>query len=537
MIEIWRKNIQANLDAIQRNQGAGVATIVSGSASDKAFWQKWFQDTRHDVLAKDGSTLVVSTHEETRKGNFLGSLYAWLKTRRVLEEQHRELPEIGLMCMVFGQGKRLSPFTQALGNRKPAFPTPRTGSARKVYLTTADIANLSSAGLMRDLNAGGFRGFLIKWGDEALIPSAPWQNAPGKYANVDAIRFVWKTEPTEQLAREKEWVVVDSQTGQMEFQLARQDLDALRSRMSGWNAPRYYTGVNLGSLAISYSFLSAACEVMRDDILSAEKWLDWDPYVWIALFCLNEQQWQAEIDHEARIGRSGIKTILARCPNFFDRICAVRTALEKKLGRPLRIGVLDYGSPFWVDWGLQTSLRRTLASLTQDSPEGIAARELFGISHDRDQNGNIVLDSSIPAGANIRNSVLLDTIITDPETIMRDGVVIGGRHKRLRMPDGGSALFCAADNFVFAGPNGIAFKSVGNDIRVEEGGRHTTLFLEQKPFHLVSNECIADYEGENYDKPILGNELSFGEAATLVAREELEALERRWLQHWSTWLR
>ncbi|MGE5262525.1 MAG: hypothetical protein ACM3S0_04020, partial [Acidobacteriota bacterium] len=511
-------------------------TVVSGSQADKLFWQNWLAETQHDVFGDAGDALVISTIEETRKGNFLGGFRAWSETRSKLSEHHQPAPEVAFMCMVFGQGKRLSPFTQALGNRKSAFPTPRRGSDRQIYLTTADIASLSSANLVHHLNRGGFRGLVIKWGDEAIIPGVNWKTFSGKYENVDAVRFVWRTDPSEQLAREKDWVVVDSSNELMTFQFARQGLDALRSRMSGWPAPQYHTAVNLGSLAISYEFLSVACQVFGDDIRSPDRWIDWDPYVWIALFCPDERQWQMEIEHEERLGGKGIKAIQDRYPDFYDKIRRVRTLLEERLARPLRVAVLDYGEPFWVDWGLQTSLRRTLESLSVDSQQGMAARVLFGIPHDRDRNNNIILRSSIPPQADIRNSVLIDTVITDPGTLMRDGLVVAGRHKRLHMPNGGSALFCAADHLSFTGPNGIAFKSIGSDIRLEEGGRHTTLLLEDGPRHLLSNEAITNYEGENYDRPILGNEISFQEAAVLVSREEPESLKGRWFDYWSKWL-
>jgi hypothetical protein len=536
MLDIWRRNIQTNSDIIRQSRGASVVTVISGSSSDQKFWYERLVNTRGDVFRKDGATLVISTHEETRKGNFLGGLDAWVKTKRVLSSRCEEVPQIAFMSMVFGQGKRLSPFTQSLGNRKPAFPTPLKSLDGQTYLTIADVANMSSAIVIRQLQSGGFRGLIIKWGDEAIIPGVLWNIQPGSYDGIDAVRFVWRTDPNEHLAREKDWVVIDSSSGLMKHQLARQDLESLIRRASRRDSSVHHMGVNLGSLAISYQFLDIACEVLGDDIASVGRWVDWDPYAWMALLCETEEQWQEEMMHEERIGRSGIKAIHDRYPNFYTKLRQVRTKLEERVSRPLSIATLDFGKPFWVDWGLHTSLRNTLESLTTDSDEGAIARDLFRIPHERDNNGNIIVQSSIPRGASIRNSIIIDTVITEPDSIVHDGVVIGGRHKRLCMPSGGTALFCAADRLTFAGPHGIAFRSLGVDIEVQEGGRHTTICFGTGPRHIVSNESIIDYEGINYTQPILGNELSFEEAVSLVAEENAQSIEERWSHYWSHWL-
>lgn len=533
----WRRNIEENSRIIQQNHGPKIATVVSGSQPDQQFWQQQFTHTRGDVFRSDEATLVVSTHEETRKGNFLGGLDAWRKTQQVVRLQQANVPDIAFMCMVFGKGKRLSPFTQSFGNRKPAFLTPRRSpGSQQAYLTMANVANLSSAVIISHLQSNGFRGLVIKWGDEAIIPGVMWNTRPGGYANVDAARFVWRTEPDEHLAREKDWVVIDPNSGLMKHQYARQSMESLTQRMSEWGGAEVHMGVNLGSLAISYPFLDIACEVLGDELASTEKWLDWDPYVWMALSCRTEEQWLEEIRHEENIGRAGIADVLARWPDFYDRLRLVRTRLEEKLARPMAIAALDFGRPFWVDWGLHISMRKTLESLTTDSDEGVTARELFELPHERDKNGNIIVRSSIPQGASIRNSLIIDTIITEAGSVVRDGVVVGGRHKVLHMPDGGSALFCAADRLSFTGPHGVAFRSLGANIEVPEGGRHTTVFFSQGPQYMVSNETIIDYEGSNYSQPILENAISFEEASLLVAQEDVQSMEQRWYRQWSSWL-
>ena len=173
MSEIWQRNISNICNIIQQNLGPKVVNMVSGSLADQAYWQDRLQKTRQDVFRADGETMVVSSLEKTRKGNFLGSVNAWMALQKALGSQ--TLPPVMLMNMVFGLGKRLSPFTQALTNRKPAFPTPMRSSDGEIYLSTVDAASMSATLWLHHLETNGFKGMVIKWGDEAVIPGKIWE--------------------------------------------------------------------------------------------------------------------------------------------------------------------------------------------------------------------------------------------------------------------------------------------------------------------------------------------------------------------------
>src|SRR4030043_401693 len=220
MPQIWQRNISNICNIIQQNLGPRVVNIVSGSPADQEYWQDRLQKTRQDAFRADGETMILSSLEKTRKGNFLGSGNAWLALRNALGGQ--TLPPVMLMNMVFGLGKRLSPFTQALTNRKPAFPTPMRSSDGEIYLSTVDAASMSATLWLHHLETNGFRGIVVKWGDEAVIPGKTWQVGTSEYQDADGIRFVWQTEPTEDLAREKEWVEFDAHSSQMTYQYTRQ---------------------------------------------------------------------------------------------------------------------------------------------------------------------------------------------------------------------------------------------------------------------------------------------------------------------------
>jgi hypothetical protein len=352
---------------------------------------------------------------------------------------------------------------------------------------------------------------------------------------VDGIRFVWQTEPTEDLAREKEWVEFDNQTHQMTHQFTRQELDSLRMRFSS-RGQNCQIGVNLGSLAISYSLLQVAEGVFRGDVARENKWVDWDPYTWIALTCRDENEWNSEANLEERMGKTGIRDLERRMPDFFNKIQQVRVTFQNRYGRLPLIGVLDFGQPYWMDWGLHLSLRRSLEALVTDSDLGVISRELFNLPQDRDKNGNILIRSSIPKNADIRDSLLVDTIIIDPGTIIHGGLVVAGRHRKLKMPFGGSALFCAADEMEFNGPHAIAFKSTGNQFQLGEGGRLATLYLSEETIGLHTNESLTNYEGENYSVPVFGNPISFEEAGRRMSMEDTRLVEQRWFNQWKSWL-
>lgn len=536
MLDIWGKNIRLCLEIVQQSAGPEFVTIVSGSDHDRAYWQHHATSVSRDVFRADGSTKVVSVAEMTRKGNFLGTLQAWSEAKQHFSPRSSAFPNISLMTMVFGQGKRLSPFTQALGNRKPAFMTPRWAPGAQTYLKMADLSSLCSNMLIQHLDSQAFRGLLVKWGDEAIIPGTSFTSPPDRAAHVDVIRTAFHTDITEELAREKDWIVTEKRTGLMHYQYSRQPLDALRQRIQSLPAGAYATGVNLGALAISYDVLDVALDVLGDDMRASTIWADWDPYVWMALFCRDQAQWRAECEHEEQLGKTGIKELEARYPDFYPRISRLRSAVEARTGHPFTVRVLDFGEVFWADFGLHQALRKSLESLTTDSVAGSISRDLFGLAHERDARGNLLIRSQVPPSADVRDSVIVDSIIQDADSVIHRGVIVGGRHRTLHAPDGGSALFCAADRLTFTGPHGIAFRAIGHDLVVPEGGRYTSLVLPEGIVPLRSSETIIDYNGEQYTRPIFDNRLSFEEAAQRMTQIDGHTLDALWQQHWQGWL-
>lgn len=535
MIEYWDRNISNSINIVQNNEGPSLVIVVSGNEINQAYWYQHFMQIRKDIFREDGNTKIISVCEQTQKGNFLGTLNAWDECKNQLLLGNFEIPKVSIFSMVFGKGKRLSPFTQALGNRKSSFPTPMRAYNAGTYMCAADVSNLYSNLWLQHLQQSGFRGVLVKWGDEATIPSISWQSSISSLKDFDAVRFIFKTEVTENLAREKEWVVIDPQNDTMKYQFARQDANILKQRFTEFKDRNYQLAVNLGSLAISYDFLDLALKIFHEDINNPDKQADWDPYVWMALFANNIEQWHKEIEYELKAGKKGLQLLEKRYENFYGKIQELRTSFERRKGRPFRVGVIDFGKAFWVDIGLHKTLRNFLERITENSVVGKTTRDILAIFEEKDKNNNIIIRSSIPREADIKNSMIIDTFITDPKTFIRNAIIVCGKHESLTIPHGGSALFCAVNHMDFTGPHGIAFRSFGKNISIHEGGRHTSVLFPNEIINMISNESLIDYNGDNYLRPIFNNRYSFKELSELMSHKGGKQIEECWMQKWKNW--
>jgi hypothetical protein len=321
----------------------------------------------------------------------------------------------------------------------------------------------------------------------------------------------------------------------MVTQYPRENLAAILGRKGQLGKRRLAMGVNLGSFAISYALLDATLEVFGTDVDDSARAADWDPYGWLALSCGSDAEWDTARSYEVQAGRPGLASLLQRYPRFYEQMREVRRRVEARQQRPLRIAVLDFGACFWVDMGLHGQVRSALEKLTVTGSEGEVTRALFGITEEPDGHGNIVVNSQIASGADLRDSVVVDSQIHDADSVVHDGIVVGGRHGRVSMPEGGIALFCALDSLTFDGPGAIALRSVGEAVRLPGGGRHTVLFGPQGDLPMLGNESITSYDGPSYDDPILGNSISYAEAAELMDGVGPAETDRRWHEAWGAW--
>ncbi|MBN1654769.1 MAG: hypothetical protein JXA30_13440 [Deltaproteobacteria bacterium] len=525
----WTENLKRNCERIDRNRGPGQVIVVSGTETDRLYWRDRFNVSGAEMFRENGSTRVLSIHEADPKGNFLGTLNAWqhLRAESARDWVGKHPDDVVFTSMVFGKGTRLSPFTQTLGNCKPRFPTPYKFRAKEIYLSIGELSTRYSNLLIGHLADGGFPGMVVKWGDEIVLPGSRWHLSAASFREVDAFRFVWFTEPTLELAREKDWILVNADNNSMRFQLARQNITSLlqraRTKSRSQNAR---LGVNLGSLGISYDFLDTASEVFSREVQKAVNKIDWDPYVWLALACENEQEWRDEIEYESRTGAAGLADLLANHPDFFAKITRVKQGVEQKNKRPFTVKALDFGEVFWTDFGQHLALRQNLDLLLEQSDPGKLIRELFALPQERDARGNTVVNSTVHPQARVYNSLIVDSTIETEQSEIDRGIVVASRHHTASMPHGGISLFCTARDLAFHGPNAVAFNSIIPALSLPEGGRHSTIVTPDGVYQLYCSEAITNYKGENYSGKILDNEISFAEANRRIEGVDQATLDR-----------
>jgi hypothetical protein len=305
-------------------------------------------------------------------------------------------------------------------------------------------------------------------------------------------------------------------------ELPRQDPKTLLERIAAARQQGFDVGVNLGSLGASYDLLQTSHRVLRDLLPSAHR-LDWDPFVWMALLCRTDAEWERQTDLSGASGQA-LQRLLAELPDFYQRIRGVREAHESIVGRPLRVVAYDFGHPLWVDFGLHVPARRALLALVGEPDEAAVARRLFGVSHP-DSEGNTILRSTVAADARITNSVIIDSAIGAGSVVNR-AVIVGSQVERLELPHGGAVLFSHAAAVHGGGSNAIVFGWRGETLQIAEGDRVALVASPNGSVEMRSNESLAQYAGPTFDLPVLGNPVSFAQAAALAAEHGATYFER-----------
>ncbi|MBV8201137.1 MAG: hypothetical protein JOZ15_10995 [Acidobacteria bacterium] len=491
------------------DDGPEVVLFVCGSESDAAYWQARARLTSSDVFRANGTTRIDSLAERQRLGSFLGTLNAWSRMRA------QSLPEIALMSMVFGEGRRLSPFTQALQNRKAAFTTPRLGKRSGVFLNAAEVANLYTNSWFNHLRERGFRGVLVKWGDEAILPSASQPEAARRLADVDVVRFVWHARPTIVLATQKDWFLVDRGSGLVVDVLPRQPLASLLAVLS--HDPAVEAAVNLGSLALTREFLDAALAVFRDEVERGLA-LDWDPHLFVALLASSQAAFFEYCEQQAAAGRPFSPPPGMSELQFFAKAQELRSLVRRATGRELRIGTLDFGEALWLDFGLQTTLGEIFTSLPQRTSRGELLRQAFGVPEERDGDGNILVESKLPAGARIEGSIFLRSAIEDPASRVSGAVFVNSTVTAATARQGGAVVDSDLRRLELSGAGAVAFKVTAESLALGERGRAVSIPINGTPriFRASETECN---DPRLFAATLNDNPMSFLELSQTVAHD------------------
>jgi len=532
-----------------------IAVVVSGSEVDQENWQERLDRTSSNVFNPDGSSLVLSLQEKigdkTREGNFLGTLLAYRHIKKAADKAGIPYKDyVTMIGMLFGRGERMSPITQAEGDRKPAISvTPATMEikGREGSLAAIEEALLYFTPVVQYLEKRGFRGVLDKWGDETEIASIDLTRGPGEgesLAQQDVMKVisVLKLDDiTDPQAVEKDWVIFD-EDGNMLAQVSRNKngADALRkdlkAKMGEFGIDLDYVGISLGPVAVSYDVLDIASEVFAEEIEKEGIYFDFDPYFLMALAMEDDPaKWDAAVKAD-----KGLQKLVDMVSGFFGKVQNIKKIFREKHGRDLNLKILDLGgNVYWADIGQHSAMREKYLALNDKGARGVIARKVANIPGVRDENGNIIVDSEISPDVKVKDSVIVNSKITGKGTIT-GSVIMDSELDNVKITDAFAVRSARLGNTVLEKKCGI-YNSLGvNDLtlktieKIEDGEtktygmRHISVLTSKGKIDMevAENTDLRDKKN-TYNVPIFGNDISFEDAYNEMFGVSMEELERR----------
>lgn len=511
------RTLERNARGVRAVQlGLERTALVVGGEDEADFWRFILQDP-----ASGAPRFSV---EQGRKGNLLGVLQAYANMR----EADLGEPAIEQIVLLVGAGTRLSPFTQALRNIKCAFPLPDADRGQAGM--TAGEAVIRTARLCsEELRKSGWHGLVVKWGDDVIVPSSCLDAPAWELADADVIRFGSRQEPDERLALSKEWLEVDTRSGVVVRDLSRQPLERLSAELRACAGGATTTFVNLGGLAASHEFLSAAAEAFGDAVRDQVHSANWDPYFWQALQAGSRARWEQMIESQSALGMTAAADFDASFPDFYDLVSRFRQAFEERTGRQPVVKMLDFGDhPYWIDAGSHAGIRGALGAIFRDSPEGAAARALLGFPDSLAHGGNYVVDSEIPAGCALRNSIVIASRLESGSSSLDQAIVMGSAISSLRAEPGSIAIWTRARSLTLRAPRGFAFRFDPGQDRAEFNASAATVLTEGGNLDLYHDSSVESLAGSGLTDPAGRNEVSYAKAATLSSWFSPIDLYRDW---------
>ena len=521
-----KKNIELTKRLIEEGKTPGTLAIVSGSESARNLWQKILDEAKSSLKVIS----VFSFHEDLPVNQAFGVLLLWQRLRDAADRTRGTLA-----AFVFGNGTRSTPFTETDNAQKPAIVTPVRvmSDGKERYLTMVELAVRYFIPVQQYLTRSGFKGLIIKWGDEVQIPTfdLSGQN-PDLFGNADIVRFVSIQEMTTDSAANKDWVGVNEKQQITAF-IPRRPLSGMEKLADRGLVQKrdgkLYGGVNLGSVAVSYDLLDALLNEFKGEVNDSTANRNdrpaLDPEFFTALIIAvsqdeNERReaWQRAVQES-----KDVKKLSEKMPDVLERIQKAIGTLD----RPLKKVALDFQDQYWGDIGQHLQIYDFYMALNEPGPKAEILRTLADILDQRDENGNIIVgDSYISQNITVKNSVLINVTLTGQGRI-ENSVLIGTRAGNINMENSFDVLSTAISLHVSA--RGGTYKVVSDvPVSVAEEERVTTLFMPTHGIHLMrvrENTNLRD-TATTYDVPILGNSVSFKGAHEDMGRITAEELEQ-----------
>ncbi len=542
--------ILTNIDAARKfsegNDSVKIVAVVSGSETDKNAWQKRLSEVSRRLFNSDGSTFILSLQEKigkkTREGNFLGTLlaYRYIKEAAVSKKiPYRD--RLALIGMLFGRGERMSPITQAKGCRKPAIEvTPAKGDslflAKKrlspFAFTAIEEALFYFTPVARYIEKRGFRGVLNKWGDETEVASRDLTKDPSPEEDMtghDVIKIISTVEITDELARQKDWVVFDDKNN-MIAQLSRNDKDVLIKRLKKmgikpYDDGKYYAGISLGPVAVSYEVLDIALEIFEPEIETDGVRIDFDPYFLMAL-AMDEKDiavWEKKSCRD-----EGIKELIKMVPDFFQKVQRIKKTFKEKHRRDLNLKTFDMGrDTYWADIGQHSAMRDKFLTLLDDGDKGVCARKIADLPLESDDEGNIIVNSELSPHVTVKNSVIVNSKVRGYGCV-KNSVILDSEFKDLEATGAFAVRSVRRGKTVLKDKSGL-YESLGaEDLCLDVASRGASVLTSKGKVDMkVAEGTDLRDKANTYDVPVFGNDISFLDAYNEMFGISMEELEQR----------
>lgn len=522
---VFHDNIALTSKLLAARQGAGIIGTVSGSETAQTFWQEQLTTMRRSFGAKR----VLSLYENLPVNQAFGLLLTWQRVKPYYRSDAG-----ALMAFVFGEGTRSTPFTETDGAQKPAilsFVREGDGDGRCLSMVELSLRHFSPVEAY--LRRSGFRGMVVKWGDELLMPARDLSGSDSLFADADVVRFVSMRAMDETTAENRDWVGVGAD-GHVTTFIPRRPLSKMQALAERGLIQRrngvLYGGINLGSIAVSVQLLDALLDEfsleINDPSADRRQRPDLDPQFFTALCiaCIDDPTERQDIFANSIKETPAMAELKASQPQLLPRLRGVVEHFKAQHDKKPKLVAMDFGEAFWGDVGQHRELYAFYMSLNEEGLAGEVARALAGVPEERDADNNYISsDCELGQDVVVENSVLIDCKIQAGE--IRDCVLVGTRAGQL-LADQAFDVCSVVWSLTLEARSGSYRVYSTEPMAVQAGERLTTLFLgdsERVNMRVHEDMDLRDRE-TNYDVPVLGNGISFAEAHARMRKMPLTQL-------------
>ncbi len=415
--------------------GMDVVIVVTSSAEMSEYWQHRLVQTAGWVVKPTAIVVAVEENWPGGAGNGLGTLFAFLKARQKLLEQHKidlvKCLEEGFSMGMYhtaGKGTRLAPLVFSEKNNKSAVLLP---GILPLPTGPEPLTILEAVIKQTSIYAAGRAGRLsVFWGDQIFIPSSTPPRSSTSHADILIRQFVappgmfdWE----EQQLHCYGLITMDA-TGNAQ-QVEKQDFPSFMALCElGKLRSQGGIGLSLGSFSLSSALLMALIEEFEPELKHRYGRMDSDPHFWMA-FTLDR------VTYVMLMEIKGVNT--AEAEAHWIRMNRFRTQFVAN--HPgLFFTAIDTGAKgYWWDFGSLKPYLEHCLLLTRNTVESRVMRRFFNMPSARSDAGkhlhvsrSVLIDCRFKRGK-ILNSILIGVEAEEIEA--ENSLVIGCKCGRLQL--------------------------------------------------------------------------------------------------------